>query len=205
MTIQLGKLILMRKVILVLILSAKLVMADYRLSDILLEQLPTASTSISFFENNQHSVLEWTTDKIKINMLNKTVYSEKNKIKSPFGALQSNQIQYDFNKETMQFLKEVILENKDLKLNSEEAYVNLKTSVFIAKNNVIFKYLNKYAKADEATYSLNTNKVIFSENVLFKSNEDIAEGDQIIFDLNNETILSKGRAKIKVSKELLEK
>ena len=65
MTIQLGKLILMRKVILVLILSAKLVMADYRLSDTLLEQLPTASTSISFFENNQHSVLEWTTDKIK--------------------------------------------------------------------------------------------------------------------------------------------
>ena len=47
--------------------------------------------------------------------------------------------------------------------------------------------------------------MIFSENVLFKSNEDIAEGDQIIFDLNNETILSKGRAKIKVSKELLEK
>ena len=73
------------------------------------------------------------------------------------------------------------------------------------QNNVIFKYLDKYAKADEATYNLNTNKVIFSENVLFKSNEDIAEGDQIIFDLNNETILSKGRAKIKVSKELLEK
>ena len=66
-------------------------------------------------------------------MLNKTVYSEKNKIKSPFGALQSNQIQYDFNKETMQFLKEVILENKDLKLNSEEAMLILKLAYSLQK------------------------------------------------------------------------
>lgn len=134
----------------------------------------------------------------------KVVGKGSNQVVSKFGSIQSKAIAVDYDALEIQFLGDVFLSHKDIKLNSDEAYVKVNENTFIAKQSVTFSFGDYKSQSDIAKYDRELNQIQFEGNVLFSHADEYAKGDVIIFDLNKETFLSKGSAKVKISRDVIQ-
>ena len=134
----------------------------------------------------------------------KVVGKGSNQVVSNFGSIQSNAIALDYEALEIQFLGDVFLAHEDIKLNSDEAYVKVNENTFIAKKSVIFSFGDYKSQSEVAEYDRELNQIQFEGNVLFSHADEYAKGDVIIFDLNKVSFLSKGRAKVKISRDVIQ-
>ena len=177
-----------------------------QLSDQLLARGSDLGIDLSFTQTSfENPDLTLSTNQLDF-LLNelKVVGKGSNQVVSKFGSIQSNAIAFDYKALEIQFLGDVFLAHEDIKLNSDEAYVKVNENTFIAKQSVTFSFGDYKSQSEVAKYDRELNQIQFEGNVFFSHTDEYAKGDVIIFDLNNETFLSKGSAKVKISRDVIQ-
>ena len=176
-----------------------------QLSDEMYEKAKKLNLDLSFLADSfADPFMTLTSDSLAIELDQNVIVSRgENKVASEFGTITTNQIRIDYKKLKVSLLGDVKLTHEDINLNSKEAYVKVNENTFIAKDAVNFSYGDYRSESSLAMFNRDQNQIQFEGNVLFTTLDEYAKGDVIIFDLTNETFLSKGKAKVKISRDVM--
>ena len=188
-----------------LIIISSVNSASINFSDRMMSRLSEIQSPLSQELKIKKASITLTTDNVDIDLkANKMMAFGKNEIISEYGNIVSDKITIDYADLKIGLFGNVKLNTQEMSLNSEEAYVKVNENTFIATKAVKFEHGIYKSSSDSAIFNRNKNEIRFENDVLFTSGNEYAKGDVIIFDLTNETFLSKGKAKIKVSRDVIQ-
>lgn len=190
--------------VIVLLLSVSILsLANVELSESLLQRAKQLNMPIeTLYKSPSSTPVILQTDSIKLSLNQQVLKAQGNNIiQSQHGIIKADQIEFVETKSEIKFFGNVALRYNEMKLNSNEAYVKVNEDTFIAKNDVKFSFEDYKSTSQKAMFDSQLNQVVFEGDVEISSLQQFAKGDSIIFDLTQETFLSKGKAKIKLSKD----